>query len=206
MEHRIKINFGRRQGVFYGCYCCCCSVAKLYPTLCSIMDYTIPAFPVLHYLPEFAQIHLHWVGEVKWSEVAQSSLTLCNPMDCSPPGFSVHGIFQARILEWVAISFSMNWWCYLTISSSATPFFFCVQSLPPSRYFLVSWFFPSGGQSIGASTSTSVLPVSIQGWVPLGLNGLIFLHSKGLSRVFSNTTISMILLLKEWTLTQYHQG
>ena len=142
------------------------------------MDCNTPAFPVLHYLPEFAQIHLHWVGEVKWSEVAQSYLTLCNPMDCSPPGSSIQGIFQARILEWVAISFSMNRWCYLTISSSVTPFFFCIQSLPASWYFIVSWFFPLGGQSIRASTSTSVLSVSIQGWVPLGLTGLICLQSQ----------------------------
>ena len=99
------------------------------------MDCSTPAFPVLHCLPEFAQIHLHWVGEMKWSEVVQSCLTLCNPMDCSPPGSSIQGIFQARILEWVAISFSMNWWCYLTISSSATPFFFCIQSLPSIMVF-----------------------------------------------------------------------
>ena len=61
--------------------------------------------PVLHHLLEHAQTHVHWVSESE-SEVTQSSPTFCNPMDCSLPGSSVHGIFQARILEWVAISFS----------------------------------------------------------------------------------------------------
>ena len=55
--------------------------------------------------PRVAQIHVHWVGEVKWSEVTQSCPTLCDPIDCSPPGSSIHGIFPARILEWVAIPF-----------------------------------------------------------------------------------------------------
>ena len=77
---------------------------------------------------------------------------------------------------------------YITISSSATPFF-CLQSFPASGSFPVSWLFASGGQSIGVSALASVLPVNIQGWFPLGLTGLISLQSKGLSRVFSNTTI-----------------
>ena len=65
--------------------------------------------------------------------------------------------------------------------------FFCLQSSPASGYFLMNWLFTSGGQSIRASAS--VCPVSIQGWFPLGWTGLISLLSKGLSRVFSNTTI-----------------
>ena len=78
-------------------------------------------------------------------------------------------------------------WCYPTISSSVSPFSFCPQSYPASGSFPMSRFFTSCGQSIGASAS--VLPVSIQGWFPLGLTGLISLQSKGLSRVFSNTTV-----------------
>ena len=81
----------------------------------------------------------------------------------------------------------LSWWCYLTISSFVTPFSFCLQSFPASESFPMSWLFASGGQSIGASAS--VLPKNIQGWFPLGLIGLIFLLSKGLSRVFSNTTV-----------------
>ena len=79
-------------------------------------------------------------------------------------------------------------WCHLTISSSVIPFSSCLQSFPTSRIFQMSQLFASGGQSIGVSASTSVLPMNIQDWFPLGLNGLISLLSKGLSRVFSSTT------------------
>ena len=82
-------------------------------------------------------------------------------------------------------------WCHPTISSSVVPFSSCLQSFPASGSFPVSqkaWFFASGGQSIGASASASVLPMRFQVWFPLGLTGLI-LVSKGLSRVFSGTTI-----------------
>ena len=79
--------------------------------------------------------------------------------------------------------------CHPTILSSVIPFSSCLQSFPASGSFPMSWLFASGGQSIGASTSASVLPMNIQGWFPLGLTGLISLQTKGLSRVFSNTTI-----------------
>ena len=78
-------------------------------------------------------------------------------------------------------------WCYLTISSSATPFSFCLQSSPASGSFLMSQLFSSGSQSTGASASVSVFPTNIQDWFPLGLTGLIFLLSNGFSRVFSST-------------------
>ena len=67
----------------------------------------------------------------------------------------------------------LTWWCYLTISSSAALFAFCLQSFPASGSFPVSWLFTSGGQSIGVSASASVLPMNTQGWFPLGLSGLI---------------------------------
>ena len=73
-----------------------------------------------------------------------------------------------------------------TISSFVPTFSSCHQPFPASGSFPMSWLFPSGGQSIGASASTSVLPMNIQGWFPLWLTGLISLQSKGLSRVFSN--------------------
>ena len=78
--------------------------------------------------------------------------------------------------------------CHPTISSSVFPFS-CLQSFPASRSFQMSQFFASGGQSIGVSASTSVLPMNIQDWFPLGWTGWISLHAKGLSRVFSNTTV-----------------
>ena len=73
--------------------------------------------------------------------------------------------------------------------SSAIPFSSCPQSFPASGSFPVTQFFTSGGQSIGVSASASVFPMNIQGWFPLGLTGLISLLSKGLSRVFSITTV-----------------
>ena len=79
-------------------------------------------------------------------------------------------------------------WCHPTISSSV-PFSSCPQSFPASGSFLMSQLFASGGQSIGDSASASVLPMNIQGWFPLGLTGLMPLLSKGLSRVFSSTTV-----------------
>ena len=80
-------------------------------------------------------------------------------------------------------------WCHPTISSSVIPFSSCLQSFPASRSFPVSQFFASGGQSIGVSAWTSVLPMNIQEWTPLGWTGWISLKSKRLSRVFSNTTV-----------------
>ena len=80
-------------------------------------------------------------------------------------------------------------WCHPTISSSDVPFSFHLQSFPESGSFSVSPFFTSGGQSIGHSASASVLPVNIQDQFPLGWTDWISLQSKGLSRVFSNTTV-----------------
>ena len=80
-------------------------------------------------------------------------------------------------------------WCHPAISSSVIPFFSCPQSLPASRSFPMSQLFAWGGQSIGVSASASVLPMSTQNWSPLGWTGWISLQSKGLSRVFSNTTV-----------------
>ena len=182
-------------------------------------------------------------------------------MDCSPSGSSVHGIFQARRLEWVAIRFSrgssqprdrtqvmctahgllycrqiLYWmshqfssvqfsqsvvsdslrphgpqharlpypsptpgvhsnscplsrWCHPTISSSVVAFSSHFQSFPASGSFQMSQLSTSGGQRIGVSASTSVLPMDTQSWSPLGWTGWISLQSKGLSRVFSNTTV-----------------
>ena len=79
--------------------------------------------------------------------------------------------------------------CHPIVLFSVIPFSSCLQSFPASGYFLMSQFFASGGQSIGASASASVLPMNIQDWFPLGLTGLISLQSKGLSKVFSNPTV-----------------
>ena len=91
-----------------------------------------------------------------------------------------------------------NRWCHPTISSSVSLFSSCLQSSLASGSFPMSQFFASGGQSIGASASASVLPINIQDWFPLVLTGLISLQSKGLSRVFSNTTVQKCQFFGIW--------
>ena len=105
------------------------------------MDFSMPHFNCLHYLPEFAQTHVHWI-----SDAIRPSHPLLPP--------SLPSTFPS------------------------------IMDFSP-----VSWLFASGGRSIGASASASVLPMNTQGWFPLGLTSLISLLSKGLARVFSNTTV-----------------
>ena len=100
-------------------------------------------------------------------------------------------------------------WCHPTISSSVIPFSSHLQSFPASGSFLISHLFKSGGQSVGASALASVLPKNIQNWLPLGLTGWISLQPKGLSRVFSNTTVQKhqflaLTFLNDPTLTSIH--
>ena len=108
--------------------------------------------------------------------------------DCLWP----HGLQHARLPypspspRVCSDSCPLSWLCYLTISSSAAPFSFCLQPFPATGSFPVSRLFASGDQTIGASAS--VLPMNIQGWLPLGLTGLI-MQSKGLSRVFCSTKV-----------------
>ena len=83
----------------------------------------------------------------------------------------------------------LSWGCHPTISSSVIPFCSCLQTFPASGSFPMSRFFASGGQRIGVSASASVFPMNIQDWFPLGWTGWISWQSKGLSRVFSNTTV-----------------
>ena len=91
-------------------------------------------------------------------------------------------------------------WCHPAISLSVVPFSFCPQSFPASGSFPMSQFFASDDQSIGVSASASVLLMDIQDWFPLGLTGLISLLSKGLLRVFSNTTVRITPDAKNWLL------
>ena len=83
----------------------------------------------------------------------------------------------------------LSQWCHPNISSSVAAFSSCPQSFPATRSFPMSQLFASGGQSTGASASVSVIPMNIQGWFPLGLAGLISMLSKGISRVYSSTTV-----------------
>ena len=93
-------------------------------------------------------------------------------------------------------SCSLSWWCHATISSTIVPFSSHLQSFPASGSFPMSQFFAPGGQSIEVSASASVLPVNIQDLFPLGWSGWISLQSKGLSRVFSNTTVQKASILR----------
>ena len=83
----------------------------------------------------------------------------------------------------------LSWWYHPTISSFVVPFFSCLQSFPASGSFQITQLFTSGSQSIGVSASTSVLSINTQDWSPLGWTGWISSRSKGLSRVFPNTTV-----------------
>ena len=123
---------------------------------------------------------------VQFSSVTKLCPTLCNPMDCSSPGLPVHH----QLLKLAQIHVHQVGDAIQTPHPLASPLL-PLQSFPASGSFPMSQFFASGGQSIGAaaSASASVLPMNIQDWFSLGLTGLISLPSKGLSRVFSNTTV-----------------
>ena len=125
-----------------------------------------------------------WLSSIQFSSVTQSCLTL-RPhesqyarLPCPSPS---PGVYQN--------SYPLSRWCHPAISSSVITFSSCLQSFPAFRSFPMSQFLASGGQTIEVSALASVLPMNNQNWFPLGLTALISLQSKGLSRVFSNTTI-----------------
>ena len=129
-------------------------------------------------------VEVQFLGQsVQFSSVAQLCLTVCDPMDCSTPGLPVH--HQLLELTQTHVHWVGDRW---TISSSVVPFSFYLQSFSASGSFPMSQL-SSGGQSIGVSALASVPPMNTQEWSPLGWTGWISLQSKGLSRVFSNTTV-----------------
>ena len=124
-------------------------------------------------LQEFSSVQLlnHvWPFATLWTVAHQASLSITNSWAYSN-------------------SCPFSRWRHSTISSSVIPFSSCLQSFPASGSFQMSQFFPSGGQSIGVSALESVLPKNIQDWFLLGWTGWNSLQSKGLSRLFSNTTL-----------------
>ena len=174
---------------------CCCSVTKLCPTLSDPMDCRTPGLSVPHHLSEFAQVHVHCISDAIQPSHLISYLSI--QFSCSVMSDSLwpHGLEHARLLcpspalRACSDSCPSSRWCHPTISFSVVPFFSCLQSFPASGSFQMSQFFTWCGQSIGVSASTSVLPMNIQDWFPLGWTGWISLQSKGLSRVFSSTTV-----------------
>ena len=135
--------------------------------------------------------------------VAQYCFTLCDPMDCNTSSFP----FRPHFPE-LTQTRPLSWWCHPTISSSVIPFSF-LQSFPASGSFLMSQLFASGGQSIGASASASVLPKNIQDWFSSGLTGLISLQSKDSQESsptsqFKSINSSALSLPYSLTLTSIH--
>ena len=122
---------------------------------------------------------------LQFSSVTQSHPTLCDPMKCSTPGFPCPSPTPRAYSN----SCPSSLWCHPAISSWVVPLSSCPQSLPASESFPMSQLFPWGGQSTGASALTSFPPKNTQGWSPLEWTDWISLQSKGLSGVFSNTTV-----------------
>ena len=124
----------------------------------------------------------------QFSSVAQLCLILCDPMNRSMTGLPVHHQLPESTQTHVHQDGDAIQPSY-PLSSPVIPFSSHLQTFPASGSFQMSQLFASGGQSIGVSASTSILPMNAQAWLPLGWTGWISLQSKGLSRVFSNTTV-----------------
>ena len=126
-----------------------------------------------------------------WSKTSVSQFSCSIRSDSLQP----HGLQHTRLAypsptpEVCPNSCPSSQWCHPTVSFSGVPFSCCLQSFPASGSFPMSQLFASGGQSIGVSASTSILPMNIQDWFPLEWTSLISLHCKVLSRVLSNTTV-----------------
>ena len=179
------------------------------------MDWSMPGFSVLYQLPKLAQIHVHWVSDAiqpshSLSCPSPPTFNLSRHQGLFQWVGSSHQV--AKILEFQlqhqsfqcifrsdpcpsptprvhSNSCPLSRWFHPTISASVIPFSSRLQPFPASGSFPVSQLFALGGQTIGVSASTSVLPMNTQDWFPLRWNGLISLPPKGLSRVFSNTTV-----------------
>ena len=182
------------------------------------MDCSMPSFPVPHHLLKSAQVHVHCISDAiqpshplmpsspssliftQISDFSDESTICISSVHFSRSVMSdslwSHGLQHARLPcpsptpRACSNSCPSSRWCHTTISSSVFRFSSCLQSFPASGSFQMSQFFASGGQIIGALASVSVPPMSNQDWFSLGWIGLISLQSNGLSRVFSNTTVS----------------
>ena len=169
-------------------------LVQLWKLKCNAVIFSLPEDPVLHNLWLFSFfLKLNY----SWFTMLCKFLLLLLLFSCSVVSdyLWLHGLQHARppspspSPRACSNSCPLSQWCCPTILSSVTLLFSYLQSFPASRSFPVSQLFASGSQPIGASASASVLPMISQGWLPLGLIGLISLESKGLSSVFSNTII-----------------
>ena len=131
-----------------------------------------------HHIPPITDTQFSSVQSLSHVRLCATPWTAAPRLPCPSP--------TARVYS---DSCPLSRWCHPTISSSVVPFSSCLKPFPASGSFQMSQLFASGGQSIGVSASTLVLPINIQDWFPLGWTSWISLKSKGLSRVFSNTTV-----------------
>ena len=164
------------------------------------MDCSMLGFPLHHHLLELSQTHVHWSSDahsvISYSVTPFSSYLQSFPASGS---FLISKLFASGGQSIRASAsatpgvhpnpYPLSWWCHLTISSAVVPFPSCLQSFPTSGSFQMSQRFTSGGQNIGVSASTSVFPMNTEDWSPLGWTGWIPFQSKGLPRIFSNTTV-----------------
>ena len=150
--------------------------------LCNVWTEIIIMYMYIVYNMRTIYIYKHvCISSFQFSSVTQSCPTLCDPMNYSTSGLPVHHQllkFTQTHVRWVGNAMQPSH----PLSSPSPPAFILFQHQGPQ-------FFASVGQSIGVSASASVLPINIQDWFPLGWTGWISLQSKGLSRVFSNTTV-----------------
>ena len=170
-------SFGVRQKwVWFASYFALPFNSWSFVDLCKLPCFSVSQFPCLQngeYDSYFSSVQLLsriWLFATPWIAALQASLSIPTP-----------GVYPN--------SCPLSQWCHAAISFSVAPFSSCPQPLPASGSFPVSQLFPWGGQSIGVSASASVLPMNTQDWSPLGWTAWISLQSKGLSRVFSNTTV-----------------
>ena len=158
-------------------------------------------FWILSFKPAFPLSSFTFISSVQFScSVMSDSLQPHESQHTRPPcSWPTPGVYSN--------SCPLSWWCHPAISSSVIPFSSCPQFFPASESFPMSQLFAWGGQSIGVSASTSVLPMNTQDWSPLEWTGWISLQSKGLSRVFSNNTVQkhqFFSFLHSPTLTSIH--
>jgi len=196
--------------------CRWCSVTHSCLTLCDHVDSSMPGFAVFHCLPEFAQTHVRWLddGIQPWNQMPSNQKdALLLPSPSALNIYQYQGLSEQ--ISRLVVSDSLrphesqharppcpsptpgvhsdsrpsSQWCHPAISSSVVPFSSCPQSLLASESFPMSQLFAWGGQSTGVSALASFPRKKSQGWSPSKWTSWIFLQSKGLSRVFSNTTV-----------------
>ena len=183
-----------------------------------IFDIFFPVFPITKLSPN---LFLFFRRHLEWTFLSRYLFYSLNPQSTTPFSLSScsiisqfshlvtqsdslwpHGLQHTRLPcpsptpGACSNSCPLNRLCHPTISSSVIPFFSCLWSFPASGSFPISQFFASGGRSIRVSASASVLPMTIQDWFPLGLTGWNSLTSRGLSRVFSRTTVQK----RQWSI------